>query len=76
MDTSGTSFLFKCDREFNILHTFWYHPVHLLSPYQKTLTVYGSDEAEREDIFLKTIGKKQQFRSHLLILFTSLRRTF
>ena len=42
MDTSGTSFLFKCDREFNILHTFWYHPVHLLSPFQKVLTALFS----------------------------------
>lgn len=42
MDTNRTSFLFKCDGEFNILHTFWYHPVHLLSPYQKTLAVLFS----------------------------------
>ena len=34
--------MFKCDGEFNILHTFWYYPVHLLSPYQKTLAVLFS----------------------------------
>ncbi len=48
MDTSGTSFLFKCDREFNILHTFWYHPVHLLSPFQKVLkALFSPADMER-----------------------------
>jgi len=42
MDTNRTSFLFKCDGEFNILHTFWCRPVHLLSPFQKTLTALFS----------------------------------
>jgi len=37
MWNSTVSFLVQCDKEMNIIHTFWYEPVYLISPYQKKI---------------------------------------
>lgn len=37
MKKDVTSFLVQCDQELNIINTFWYQPVFLISPYQKNL---------------------------------------
>ena len=34
---STVSFLVQCDKEMNIIHTFWYEPVYLISPFQKKI---------------------------------------
>ncbi|MEA5018697.1 MAG: GGDEF domain-containing protein [Erysipelotrichaceae bacterium] len=38
MDINAVSFLIKCDKNLNILTTYWYFPAFLFSPYQKNLS--------------------------------------
>ena len=46
-----TSFFRQCDRQLNIMHTFWYRPAYLISPYQKTLkdifSIYNREKTEQ-----------------------------
>ena len=53
MSESGTSFLVECDKDSNILYTFWYQPPFLISPYQKMLGDLFS-EAQKERV-LRTV---------------------
>lgn len=46
MQSSLTTFLIKCDQKGQIMKVYWYHPVYLISPFQK----YLSDLFDESDI--------------------------
>ena len=56
MEKNETSFLIQCDQQANILKTFWYQPVFLISPYQKTLAdLFTVSDRKRIDQMVKMV---------------------
>ncbi len=48
MDKDYASFLLQCDKQMNIINTFWYKPVYLISPFQRKLDdIFSEGDKER-----------------------------
>ncbi len=62
MKQEPVSFLMKCDERLNILNAIWLHPVHLVSPYQKSLKELFSptDAASIADAAKEAIRKDEE----------------